>query len=115
LLIQLYFYLSQQAAKELETDKGSIGAEHRVSSYEDFVRILKTELLTDSLVSHLTNSLAGWPGFKEVFAVSALEGNGVDDLRDYIIHSAQEAPWDFHPDLKTDLNPKDLVRPDTRE
>lgn len=81
----------------------------RIRSYSDFLGVLKNNLLTDSLVTQLTNGLVGWPGFKEVFAVSALEGLGVEDLRKYLCQLAYKAPWDFHPDLKTDVDPRQLV------
>ncbi len=81
----------------------------KIRSYDDFKRVLENNEITDELVTQLTNGLVGWPGFKEVFTVSALEGKGVDDLRDYLVESAVEGPWEFHQDLKTDLDPRLLV------
>ena len=60
-------------------------------------------------MSQLTSGLAGWPGFNEVFAVSALEGNGIAELKTYLISQAKKSDWIFNPKLKTDLSPPELV------
>ena len=38
-----------------------------IRSYDDFIRVLTENKLTDSLVTELTKGLVGWPKFKEVF------------------------------------------------
>ena len=81
----------------------------KITSYEDFVQILKTHQLNDTVVTQLTNGLVGWPIFKEVFAVSALNGGGVSELKNYILSSAKKGQWKYHPQLRTDKSPTDLV------
>ena len=82
----------------------------KITSYEDFVQILKTHQLNDTVVTQLTNGLVGWPIFKEVFAVSALNGGGVSELKNYILSSAKKGQWKYHPQLRTDISPPDLVK-----
>ena len=82
----------------------------KITSYEDFVQILKTHQLNDTVVTQLTNGLVGWPIFKEVFAVSALNGGGVSELKNYILSSAKKGQWKYHPQLRTDISPPDFVK-----
>ena len=80
-----------------------------ISSYDDLLTILyeikgqKEELYTKT-ISELCTGLVGWPGFQEVFTVSALHGDGVDELRDYLTHKAYPSygHWKFDPNLVTD-------------
>ena len=58
----------------------------KITNYKDFFHILKNNRIDDRLVTQLTNGLVGWPGFNEVFAVSALENKGtVSDLYNFFI------------------------------
>ena len=57
----------------------------KISSYRDFVQVVKTQELNENLVSQLTNGLFGWPLFQDVFAVSALDGSGISELREFIL------------------------------
>lgn len=102
----------QEYKKTTLTQAANVKAEEnviKITSYDDFLQILRTEKLNHALVTQLTNGLVGWPGFKEVFAVSALHGNGVDDLRNYLLSLAKDSPWAFHPRLLTDVSPPDFV------
>lgn len=55
-----------------------------------------------------------WSNFSEVFMVSALKGDGVPDLVDYLFSRAQEGKWHFPPGKITDQSPptvlEELVR-----
>ncbi|XP_076452241.1 LOW QUALITY PROTEIN: GTPase Era, mitochondrial-like [Babylonia areolata] len=53
--------------------------------------------------------MKGWPLFKRVFMVSALSGDGVKDVKDYLMQSAQPGDWDFHSSLVTSQDPRELV------
>ena len=52
----------------------------------------------------LTAGLVGWPGFKDVFTISALNGDGVSDLRQYLLASAKEGEWRFAESVRFDLS-----------
>ncbi|KAJ9587671.1 hypothetical protein L9F63_018887 [Diploptera punctata] len=54
----------------------------------------------------------GWPYFKEVFMISALNGEGTFDVRDYLCHISKPAPWLFPPTQFTD-QPSETVILDT--
>ncbi|XP_062887876.1 GTPase Era, mitochondrial isoform X1 [Mobula hypostoma] len=50
----------------------------------------------------------GWPHFKEVFMLSAVNGEEVDTLRHYLVSKAQPGQWDYHSDVVTDQSPQEI-------
>ena len=60
-------------------------------------------------LTYLTGGLVGWPGFRDVFTISALNGDGVSDLKQYLLGSAKDAPWRYPHDMKFDADPRDIV------
>jgi len=65
--------------------------------------------LTEGEVASLTAGLLGWPGFTDVFTISALQGDGVEELREYLLQEARPANWQFAPQLQFDGDPRELV------
>ncbi|XP_050312704.1 GTPase Era, mitochondrial [Anthonomus grandis grandis] len=51
----------------------------------------------------------GWPHFKEVFMISALYGDGVEDLRSHIVRQAKPAEWMFPEEIWTDQRAEDII------
>jgi len=51
----------------------------------------------------------GWPKFKDVFMISALQGDGVDLLREYFVVNARPSPWLFQEDFLTDVDPREFA------
>lgn len=47
--------------------------------------------------------------------VSALQGVGIEDLRDYLLYRAQPRPWSFHPRVNSDLSALQKVEEIIRE
>ncbi|XP_059829663.1 GTPase Era, mitochondrial isoform X3 [Hypanus sabinus] len=50
----------------------------------------------------------GWPHFKEVFMLSAVNGEEVDTLRHYLVSKAQPGQWDYHSEVVTDQSPQEI-------
>ena len=63
--------------KERALEKGFDG----INNYPDILRIARSHPPTEDKCRGLTAGLLGWPGFRDVFSVSALTGEGVDQLR----------------------------------
>ena len=63
----------------------------------------------------LGNAMSLWvlshPGFQDVFTVSALYGDGIEDLREYLLEKSQPSRgvWKYNQDLSTDKDPRELV------
>ena len=76
----------EKKTKDLTNQPDPNSEEHlKITNYKDFFHILKNRRTDDRLISQITNGLVGWPGFNEVFAVSALENKGtVSDLNKFI-------------------------------
>ncbi|ODM99950.1 GTPase Era, mitochondrial, partial [Orchesella cincta] len=51
----------------------------------------------------------GWPYFNDIFMVSALEGDGIDMLRQYMILNAVPHNWLYDEDTLTDVPPEKLT------
>ncbi|KRX20305.1 GTPase Era, mitochondrial [Trichinella nelsoni] len=56
----------------------------------------------------------GWPYFDEVFMISALYGDGVDDVRNFLLNKTREAEWNYHSSVVADEDAvflvKDIIR-----
>ena len=80
-----------------------------IASYDDLLEVLYESKGQDkdtysNTIKELTKGLVGWPGFTDVFTLSALEGDGVTDLRDYLIEKAYPSYgcWKYDETLLTD-------------
>ena len=65
--------------------------------------------LTEEETSRLTAGLVGWPGFREVFTISALNGDGVSDLKEYLLGSARPGSWIYPEGREYDGDTKQIV------
>lgn len=63
----------------------------------------------------LTDALLKECNFDEVFMISALNGDGVGDLRDTIASGLPEGPWLYPEDALTDVTERELAAEITRE
>ena len=82
-----------------------------IQSYEDIMDVLRDEELNRrEVIQDLSESLTGWPGFANVFVISALKGRGVDGLKNFLVSAAIPQVKKIFPNhLKTDQNPRNLV------
>lgn len=56
-----------------------------------------------------------WTDFTRVFMVSALENDGVDDLREYLLSIAKPGDWQFSADVITNQSPETMLVTTIRE
>ncbi|XP_060552238.1 uncharacterized protein LOC132713601 isoform X2 [Ruditapes philippinarum] len=52
----------------------------------------------------------GWPRFDAVFPICALDGQGIDSLKDYLFKMSKPGDWIFHSSVITDQHPWDLAK-----
>jgi len=57
----------------------------------------------------------GWNKFSRVFMVSALNGNGIEDVREYLLDRARFQPWIYHRSQVTDQSPQEILKTTLRE
>ncbi|XP_020367690.2 GTPase Era, mitochondrial [Rhincodon typus] len=50
----------------------------------------------------------GWPHFKEVFMLSAVNGEEMETLQRYLISKARPGSWDYHSAVLTDQSPQEI-------
>ncbi|XP_071501890.1 GTPase Era, mitochondrial-like [Diadema antillarum] len=58
---------------------------------------------------------SGWGGFKAVFMISALHGDGVTMLKEFLLSSARPGSWEYHEDVVTNLTPAEILQDAIRE
>ena len=63
---------------------------------------------TERNLDRTLEGVLGWPNFRDVFVVSSTEGTGVQALKEYLLASAVERPWKYHPKLRTAEDPRDV-------
>ena len=99
-------YLERKAgSSEGETE----GEGEGVTNFSEILSKARRGRLTEDEVSRLTEGLVGWPGFKEVFTISALNGDGVPDLKDYLLESVKPGKWRYPEGLEYDGDTKQIV------
>lgn len=72
------------------------------------------QLRKDALLS-LTKEVTQQAHFSEVFMISALNGSGVDDLRNYLAKAVPEGPWLYPEDQIADMPQRLAAAEITRE
>ncbi|XP_019872109.2 GTPase Era, mitochondrial [Aethina tumida] len=77
-----------------------------------------TRLLTENCLDGKPNSKMstkiktdkrGWPYFKDIFMVSSLMGNGIREVKNYLINQAKPNKWLFPPEMWTNEAPESLI------
>lgn len=71
-------------------------------------RLKKKDILLD-FVYTLTKSKKS-PNFYDVFMISALTGDGVNDLRTYLLDSAKPRAWEYKEHVYSDNTCEDIIR-----
>ncbi|XP_025837206.1 GTPase Era, mitochondrial [Agrilus planipennis] len=79
-----------------------------------------TRLLTENSINGkaMPNSIRkiedseykGWPHFKEIFMVSALTGDGLEDVKNYLLCQAKPGNWLYSEEVWTDQLPEQIIQ-----
>ena len=75
----------------------------------------KVDLLKKETLLQLTGKISGTAKFDETFMVSALNGDGVADLKSYLAEHAPAGPWLYPEDQISDAPMRHLAAEITRE
>ncbi|KAJ4437053.1 hypothetical protein ANN_17188, partial [Periplaneta americana] len=97
--------------KELDEDSPSI-INYTADTDEEHKDGVKNQQLSELQVKRKVKTERGWSHFEEVFMVSALMGDGIKDVKDYLLHIAEPSPWLFPASQFTD-QPSETVVIDT--
>ncbi|XP_053205777.1 GTPase Era, mitochondrial-like [Panonychus citri] len=87
--------------------------EKRLSQSPVETDLPQSEELREKLPKDLFNLY--WPNFSKVFMVSALTGDGVDELKDYMIETAKPCQWKYNEKIVTNQDPQALAISIVRE
>jgi GTP-binding protein Era len=75
----------------------------------------KIDLVKKPDLLKLTSELLALKAFEEVFMISALTGDGVEDLKTYLTKAVPEGPWLFPEDQLSDASLRQTAAEITRE
>ncbi|KAH0560480.1 hypothetical protein KQX54_005121 [Cotesia glomerata] len=75
-------------------------------------KIKKKKVLLN-LVDVLTSD-KNWPNFSDIFMVSALTSDGIDDLRSYLLDSAKSRDWDYESKKISSDSPESIIEQTVR-
>ncbi len=75
----------------------------------------KIDLVEKNRLLALSDALNGSGAFRETFMISALSGDGVEDLRDFLAGILPEGPWLYPEDQIADMPMRLLAAETTRE
>ncbi|KAJ8679413.1 hypothetical protein QAD02_015200 [Eretmocerus hayati] len=73
------------------------------------IDLMKNRKLLLQIVRKLTDKDV-WPNFSDVFMISALTGDGVDEVRSYFLDTAKFKNWDYDQNTYTDQAPDVLAQ-----
>ncbi|XP_042735569.1 GTPase Era, mitochondrial isoform X2 [Lagopus leucura] len=100
---------AQESLCQLETDKAQKGSSLDNSSA---VKASESSLVTEAegqkayKYGDLKNR-KGWPHFRDIFMLAALNGEEVDTLK-YLLMQAKPGPWEFHSRVLTSQSPHEI-------
>jgi len=71
--------------------------------------------LTEKQVEHIIQDKIGWPKFSRVFMTSALNNDGLAEVKNYLLTAARPGRWLFNSSLVTDQDPNEIAIATVRE
>jgi len=103
--VESYIRRKKRAAKSLT---GGAGVDEEMN-IGDVLKEARQGGMGDKRAEELSQGMIGWPGFRDVFSISAKYGNGVKDLKRYLIDTAKPGYHRFPATLLLDIDPRDTV------
>lgn len=103
------------AARGLDPDTQGIIDKMREEDRRAHLVLNKVDKIKKPELLALTQQLVDFGVFDEVFMISALKGQGVDDLLKYLATEMPEGPWHFPEDQVSDMTERLLAAEITRE
>ncbi|XP_063840476.1 GTPase Era, mitochondrial-like [Scylla paramamosain] len=112
---------SENGGNIVQTPEVGEGRDNLLNTAYDISHIKESDILagrvhlTEHQVQTFVKDRRSWPLFDDVFMISAQDGTGVDDLRDFLLSCAQPQPWIFSPKVVTDQKPEEIALMTVRE
>ena len=103
------------ARRGIDDDTRSIIDALKKNKLKSVLVLNKTDLVKPEKLIELSSKLNEMNAFDETFMLSAMTGEGVDKLEDYLISRMPEGPFMFPPDQVSDLPNRMLAAEITRE
>jgi len=106
--IEMYLKrLKRRAKYENGDDKTpSVQINSKENLFEQILNTSRLENITDEKADELVKGLLGWPGFRDVFSVSAKKGDGIADLLNYILENAKPGGHRFGSNILQEDDPR---------
>lgn len=103
------------AERGIDTDARQITAGLRTGRFKSILALNKIDAVPREALLALVAELSALGSFAKVFMISALNGDGVDDLVSYISETLPLGPWLYPEDQLTDISERVLASEITRE
>ena len=103
------------AARGLDDDTARIIERLKAAKRPTLLALNKIDLVRRDILLGLTDQLSKLGGFTQIFMISGLTGDGVDDLYRHLASAVPEGPFLFPPDQLSDAPERFLAAEVTRE
>lgn len=103
------------ATRALDEDTRDILAGIEAAGRVAVIAINKVDAVSHEQLLPLAQALSEMPAVGEIFMVSALNGDGVDDLLGVLVRQLPEGPWLYPGDQLSDISERLLAAEITRE
>ncbi|XP_015180010.1 PREDICTED: GTPase Era, mitochondrial [Polistes dominula] len=92
--------------KSLQSEIPTILIINKIDKLKD-----KTKLLE---IIRILTSKTYWPNFSDVFLISALKSDGINNLKEYLMYSAKSKNWQYNEETYTDQSMETIIKQTVR-
>ncbi|XP_050540266.1 GTPase Era, mitochondrial-like [Daktulosphaira vitifoliae] len=82
---------------------------NNLKNLENYKKDKSLNNLSEMKLSEKIKNCVGWDKFRDVFMISSLTGDGVQDIKDYLIQKSKPSSWIFPEGTLTDKQDTDLI------